>query len=175
MLCLAIYVGSLAQNNRIVYGMVVDKDGCPIINAMVMPIGLQQSVVTGDDGKFQISVPYSVREMRVSAKGCYAQVQEIDGSFLLFKMNYNSNYSADANKTVQTPTQDVSAKAPTKPSQSITDSGNQDETVVKDSQPKMDQATLDRIAYAQKLLEEQARRDSLKRAKEEAKSKKNNN
>jgi hypothetical protein len=179
MLWLTASLSGFAQNVRVVNGMVVGKDGAPIFNAMVTPPGMQP-VFTNADGKFQVSVPYSVRELRVVVIGCFDQVQEIDGSFLLFKMNVNPNTSSNNYQTATVPKQETSKSAVPKqemqktvdpePVQAVPDAGNKEETVVENTPQKLDKAALDRIAYAQKLLEEHARRDSLMKAKEAAKA-----
>lgn len=60
---------AMAQNRTISGTVTYAGDGEPLLGATVMPIGGGQGTSTNIDGKFSITVPSSVKKIRVSYVG----------------------------------------------------------------------------------------------------------
>ena len=84
---------AMAQGGRVVRGTVLDSDNRPIANATVSAVGAEDSVATGSDGSFTITVPTYTREVQASFEGYHSMKLEVDGSYLMFKLKVDSNYA----------------------------------------------------------------------------------
>ncbi len=84
---------AMAQGGRVVRGTVLDSDNRPIANATVSAVGAEDSVATGSDGSFTITVPTYTREVQASFEGYHSMKLEVDGSYLMFKLKADSNYA----------------------------------------------------------------------------------
>lgn len=84
---------ALAQGGRAVRGVVLDRDNRPIANAIISAVGAEDSVTTGADGSFTITVPSYTREVQASFEGYLPMKLEVDGSYLMFKLKVDANYA----------------------------------------------------------------------------------
>ena len=75
---------------RTVNGVVFDDKGFPIAGAVIQPVGVDMRFEAKSDGTFVISIPYYIKELSAMASGYLAQIQEIDGSYLIFKLQVNT-------------------------------------------------------------------------------------
>lgn len=82
LLCLSV----AAQSMRTVTGSVVDSDGNPIAGAVISEKGGKEICKTAEDGRFTVSVAYSVRYLTASAEMYLSADAEVDGSFLVFRL-----------------------------------------------------------------------------------------
>lgn len=62
-------LGVSAQNTRIISGVVIDKNGIPLPNAIVEAIGGAESVNTDADGSFRIEVPVWLKFLTAKCTG----------------------------------------------------------------------------------------------------------
>lgn len=85
-----------AQNERVVKGLVYGENGGPLAGASVYAVGTELSAKTDTAGRFTISVPHSVNDLRAECPGYHILVQEIDGSFMVFKMKLDEKYASRA-------------------------------------------------------------------------------
>ena len=75
---------------RTVNGIVFDDKGFPLAGAVIQPVGVDMRFEAKSDGTFVISIPYYIKELSAMAPGYLAQIQEIDGSYLIFKLQVNT-------------------------------------------------------------------------------------
>lgn len=87
LLCLSV----AAQSMRTVTGSVVDSDGNPIAGAVISEKGGKEICKTSEDGRFTVSVTYSVRYLTASAEMYLSADAEVDGSFLVFRLKADQN------------------------------------------------------------------------------------
>lgn len=87
LLCLSV----TAQSMRTVTGSVVDSDGNPIAGAVISEKGGKEIGKTAEDGRFTVSVAYSVRYLTASAEMYLSADAEVDGSFLVFRLKADQN------------------------------------------------------------------------------------
>lgn len=76
-----------AHSLRTVNGSVVDPDGHPIEGACISDTDGNVLFITGSDGKFSINVEDTYRFLTASAQGYISDEVEIDGSYLVFRLN----------------------------------------------------------------------------------------
>ena len=74
-----------AQNTRIIKGKVIDSDGQSIAGATMRVLGSNEEIKTAEDGSFTLNVSPYAKELEASAFGYAPVVQELDGSFMIFK------------------------------------------------------------------------------------------
>lgn len=84
-------IGSAVAQNRTVSGTVTyEGDGEPLAGVTIMPIGGGHGAATDIDGKFSLSVPASVKKIRVSYVGMHTQEVPV-GQNLQIVMTNNDN------------------------------------------------------------------------------------
>ena len=91
-------VVAMAQDGRMVRGVVLDTNNKPLQNATITAIGAEESFKSGKDGSFIFSVPTYVREVEVSMEGYISAKLEIDGSYLIFKLKVDTEYAKNKEK-----------------------------------------------------------------------------
>lgn len=85
-----------AQNTRVIKGKVIDSDGQSIAGATMKVLGSNEEVKAAEDGSFVLNVSPYAKELEASAFGYAAAVQEIDGSFMIFKLKVDKKASQKA-------------------------------------------------------------------------------
>lgn len=83
----------MAQNDRVINGVVYSENGSLIAGATVSGIGANLFAKTDSEGKFVITVPIYVKELQVECPGYHSLSQDIDGSFMVFKMKLDKKYA----------------------------------------------------------------------------------
>lgn len=87
----AVSWSAIAQN-RTVHGTVVDAaDNEPLIGVTVMPIGGGQGAATDVDGKFTLSVPANVHQIKVSYVGYKEQTVAISNNMVIRMASSSTN------------------------------------------------------------------------------------
>lgn len=81
---------SLGQNLRTVKGRVVDINGTPVPGVKVTALDSEGACESDDKGNFALQVPYSCREVNAEKKDYFPAKAEIDGSFLILKLKYDT-------------------------------------------------------------------------------------
>ena len=92
-LCATLSLVCVAQTERTVNGVVFDEKGLPLAGAVIQPVGTDWKFNTEADGTFLILVPHYVKELSVGLPGFLSQTQEIDGSYLVFKLKVDKGYA----------------------------------------------------------------------------------
>lgn len=77
------------QNMRLVQGRVVNADGMPLEGVAITVANYDQQAMTDVNGNFSIKVPFGYRNITASCLDYFSATQEIDGSFILFKLKLN--------------------------------------------------------------------------------------
>ena len=95
-LCVLITLSGAAQNTRVIKGKVIDSDGQSIAGATMKVLGSNEEVKAAEDGSFVLNVSPYAKELEASAFGYAAAVQEIDGSFMIFKLKVDKKASQKA-------------------------------------------------------------------------------
>lgn len=85
-----------AQNTRVIKGKVIDSDGQSIAGATMKVLGSNEEVKAAEDGSFVLNVSPYAKELEASAFGYAAAVQEIDGSFMIFRLKVDKKASQKA-------------------------------------------------------------------------------
>ena len=85
-----------AQNTRIIKGKVIDSDGQSIAGATMRVLGSNEEIKTAEDGSFTLNVSPYAKELEASAFGYAPVVQELDGSFMIFKLKVDKKASQKA-------------------------------------------------------------------------------
>lgn len=95
-LCVLMALVGAAQNTRVIKGKVIDSDGQSIAGATMKVLGSNEEVKAAEDGSFVLNVSPYAKELEASAFGYAAAVQEIDGSFMIFKLKVDKKASQKA-------------------------------------------------------------------------------
>ncbi len=78
-------IAAVAQQSRTVIGTVVsESDNEPLIGATVMAVGTQNGAATDIDGHFSLTVPETVKELKVSYVGYESRTVHVDFSQPMF-------------------------------------------------------------------------------------------
>ena len=89
LICALLPVGTVvAQTSKTYTGLVVDKNGNPVVGAEVMAPGGGISTITDSDGSFSIEVPFMLKKLTASYAGMREKSLKLGkSSNLIFKMN----------------------------------------------------------------------------------------
>ena len=88
---------SLSAQTRTYHGTVVDAaNDEPLIGATIMPIGGGRGVATDVDGKFTISVPANVKQVKVSYVGMASQTIALSDHMVVRLHSTCLLYTSDA-------------------------------------------------------------------------------
>lgn len=149
LLCLSV----AAQSMRTVTGSVVDSDGNPIAGAVISEKGGKEIGKTAEDGRFTVSVAYSVRYLTASAEMYVSTDAEVDGSFLVFRLKADQN-AIKAKKEAEKAKAEAQARA------------EEQARIQAEKEAKAAEERKIKEAAAQAKAEEQARIQADKEAKE---------
>jgi hypothetical protein len=72
---------------------VFDEKGTPMEGAKLVAVGTTNSVVTGADGTFEIAVATYTKFIEVSKEGYHSMQLEIDGSYLIARLQVDKKYA----------------------------------------------------------------------------------
>ena len=81
-----------AQNFRTVRGVVYDADGMPLPIASITYPGNTERYQVESNGSFMIQIPQRVRYLTAELEGYIPQTVEVDGAYMVFKLNVDKNY-----------------------------------------------------------------------------------
>ena len=93
LLCCIAPLALMAQNTRSARGVVFDEKGTPMEGAKLVAVGTTNSVVTGVDGTFEIAVATYTKFIEVSKEGYHSMQLEIDGSYLIARLQVDKKYA----------------------------------------------------------------------------------
>ena len=69
----------VAQTGRAIKGIVTDQTGEPLIGCNVTLVGAQGGVITDMDGKFNLTIPAGIKQVKISYIGYQEQIVNVDG------------------------------------------------------------------------------------------------
>lgn len=95
-LCVLMTLSGAAQNTRVIKGKVLDIDGQSIAGATLRVMGSNEEIRSAEDGSFTFNVSPYAKELEASAFGYGPEVQEIDGSFMIFKLKVDKKAAQKA-------------------------------------------------------------------------------
>jgi hypothetical protein len=91
-ICFILASSAMAQGGRTIKGVVFNPDNTPIANVTVFAGNV--STTTDSNGKFTIVVSSHIRELTARAEGYFPETVEIEGSYILFKLQVDKDYIA---------------------------------------------------------------------------------
>ena len=94
LLCAVIPIVCAAQGDRGVNGVVFDENGAPLADAVIKAVGTDFLFKTNSDGTFVIAIPYYVKSLQVLYPGYFSKALEVDGSYLVFRLQVDKDYAA---------------------------------------------------------------------------------
>lgn len=93
LLCLLISSISVAQNQRLVKGLVQDEDGFGLVGASITSPGETATAVTGQGGAFEIRVSPYAKKIVATHEGYLSGEAEIDGSMIILRLKVDKKYA----------------------------------------------------------------------------------
>ena len=97
-LCCALSLSVVAQGTRPVRGIVFDSDGIPMSGATLTAVGSTDSKLSGADGTFEMMVSPYTKLIEASKEGFISARAEVDGSYLVFKLQVDKKYAENKAK-----------------------------------------------------------------------------
>lgn len=97
-LCCALSLSVAAQGTRPVRGVVFDNNGIPMSGATLTAIGSTDSQLSGADGTFEMMVSPYTKHIEASKEGFISAQAEVDGSYLVFKLQVDKKYAENKAK-----------------------------------------------------------------------------
>lgn len=97
-LCCLLPLMVAAQATRPVRGVVFDGSGVPMAGATLTAIGSTASQVSGTDGTFEMMVSPYTKFVEASKEGYITAQAEVDGSYLVFKLQVDKKYAENKAK-----------------------------------------------------------------------------
>ncbi|MBQ3026672.1 MAG: carboxypeptidase regulatory-like domain-containing protein [Alistipes sp.] len=97
-LCCALSLSVAAQGTRPVRGVVFDSDGTPMPNVTLTAVGSTDSKQSGADGTFEMMVSPYTKLIEASKEGFISARAEVDGSYLVFKLQVDKKYAENKAK-----------------------------------------------------------------------------
>lgn len=97
-LCCLLPLMGAAQATRPVRGVVFDGSGVPMAGATLTAIGSTASQVSGVDGTFEMMVSPYTKFVEASKEGYITAQAEVDGSYLVFKLQVDKKYAENKAK-----------------------------------------------------------------------------
>ena len=97
-LCCLLPLMGAAQATRPVRGVVFDGSGVPMAGATLTAIGSTASQVSGTDGTFEMMVSPYTKFVEASKEGYITAQAEVDGSYLVFKLQVDKKYAENKAK-----------------------------------------------------------------------------
>ena len=98
LVCCFMPLALLAQNTRSAQGIVFDNNGVPMAEAKLTAVGFNSSASTGADGTFNITVSPYAKFIEVSKEGYLSVQVEIDGSYLIVRLQVDKKYAENKAK-----------------------------------------------------------------------------
>lgn len=98
MLCSLLSLAAMAQATRPVRGVVFDGNGIPLPGATLTAVGSTNSVTSGVDGTYEIMVSPYTKFIEASKEGFISTQAEVDGSYLVFKLQVDKKYAENKAK-----------------------------------------------------------------------------
>ena len=93
-LCCIVPLALAAQNTRMARGVVFDASGTPLPQAKISAVGsVDNSVLSGADGTYEIMVSPYTKFVEVSKEGYISVQLEIDGSYLVAKLQVDKKFA----------------------------------------------------------------------------------
>ena len=93
-LCVIVSVVAMAQDGRMVRGVVLDVKNMPIAGATITVVNSDVSATTEANGTFTLVAPTYATEIEASAESYISTRLVIDGSYLMFKLKVDKAYAA---------------------------------------------------------------------------------
>ena len=97
-LCCALSLTVAAQGTRPVRGVVFNSDGIPMSGVTLIAVGSTDSKVSGADGTFDMMVSPYTKFIEASKEGFISAQAEVDGSYLVFKLQVDKKYAENKAK-----------------------------------------------------------------------------
>ena len=97
-LCCALSLTVAAQGTRPVRGVVFNSDGIPMSGVTLTAVGSTDSKVSGADGTFDMMVSPYTKFIEASKEGFISAQAEVDGSYLVFKLQVDKKYAENKAK-----------------------------------------------------------------------------
>ena len=97
-LCCALSLSVAAQATRPVRGVVFDNNGIPMSGATLTAVGSTDSKLSGTDGTFEMLVSPYTKFIEASKEGFISAQAEVDGSYLVFKLQVDKKYAENKAK-----------------------------------------------------------------------------
>ena len=95
LLCAMVSVAAIAQNTRLVKGVVFSEEDIPLQGVTLSVVGMPDYALSSENGIFEIRVSPYARKLKASIEGYISQTAEIDGSYLVFKLKVDKEYAAN--------------------------------------------------------------------------------
>ncbi len=92
-LCCIASLTIVAQNTRLVKGVVFSDQEIPLKGATITLIGMPGSTQTDENGLFEFSVSPYAKQVEATCEGYLPQKAEIDGTYLIFKLKVDKKYA----------------------------------------------------------------------------------
>ncbi len=83
----ALAVGAAAQSHTVSGTVLSDEDGEPLVGATVLPVGGGTGTATNIDGQFTLSIPASVKELKVSYVGMHTATVPVSNGMTVKLVN----------------------------------------------------------------------------------------
>jgi hypothetical protein len=83
----------VAQNQRLVKGLVQDEDGFGLVGASITSPGENATAVTGQGGAFEIRVSPYAKKIVATHEGYLSEEAEIDGSMIILRLKADKKYA----------------------------------------------------------------------------------
>ena len=87
--CAILSIAGIAQNTRVIKGMVMSTDEEPLGGVTIQVLGSSSSTSSSRDGKFEIKAPSHAKELEASKDGYFSAKAEIDGTYVIFKLKFD--------------------------------------------------------------------------------------
>ena len=83
----------MAQNTRIVKGMVMDTNETPLSGVTIKAVHTDAETTSTSNGLFEIKVSPYTKHIEASLKGYLTAKAEIDGSYIVFKLKIDKDFA----------------------------------------------------------------------------------
>lgn len=93
LLCCIASLTIVAQNTRLVKGVVFSDQEIPLKGATITLVGMPGSTQTDENGLFEFSVSPYAKQVEATCEGYFPKKAEIDGTYLIFKLKVDKKYA----------------------------------------------------------------------------------
>ena len=157
-------VGIAQNNTRIVKGFVQNADGRPLSGITVKAIDEDASVVSGQNGAFELRVSPYCRYIEASAEGYLPYQIEIDGSMAIFRLKADKKYAQMKAK------QEAEAKAKAEAERIAAEKEAEAQRIAAEKEAEAQRIAAEKVAEALRIEAEKARIAKEKEAAAKAKA-----